>query len=175
MINKKIFTFLAISLFVILSLANFAVAFGIASSSDSFTISPGETKTTSLRLQNMVGEEDINAIANITKGYEIADIIGSNKYLVKFGTKDTEIPIRIQVPADAKIGSTYSITISIRTVASGDSQGVAFGTGVDQTFTALVVAETEEPLNLTPIILSILGILIIGVVVFLIRKKKKKK
>ncbi len=175
MINKKTFTFLAISLFVILSLANFAVAFGIASSGDSFTISPGETKTTSLRLQNMVGEEDINAVANITKGYEIADIIGKEKYLVKLGTKDTEIPIRVHIPADAKIGSTYSITISIKTVASGDSQGVAFGTGVDQTITALVVSETETPLNLTPIILSIIGVLIIGIVIFLIKRKKKKK
>lgn len=174
MINKKLFGIAILSMLVLTM--GTVLAFGVAGSNGQFTIAPGETKTTSLRLQNMAGDGDITVQVDLVEGSEIAYIIGNNKFLVKSGTKDTEIPIRINMPSDANIGDSYKITLSIKTITSGDDQGVSFGSAIGQDINVLVVSErTETSWGLTIIILSVIGVLIIGIVIFLIRKKKKKK
>ena len=177
MTTKKITLFVT-SLFLILFLASTVFAFGVAGSNGPFTISPGETSMTSFRLQNMVGGGDITVQADITKGSEVASIIGDNKYLVKFGTKDTEIPIRIRIPSDTAIGNVYPVLVSIKTITSGGGTGIAFGTAIDQGFEVLVVAKTEEKTQLNPILIVGIGaglLIAVGAVFFLIKKRKVKK
>lgn len=177
MTNKKIIL-LVICLSLIVFLMNIVFAFGIAGSNGPFTVSPGETSMTSFRLQNMIGGGDITVQADITQGSEVASIVGDNKYLVKFGTKDTEIPIRIRIPSDVPLGKVYSVIVSIRTVTTGGETGVGFGTAIDQNFEVLVVPETEEKKPFNPLIIVVVGagiLIAVGAAVFLMKKKKVKK
>ena len=134
---------------VIFLLASFVNAFGVASSywkGNPVTISPGETKTISLGLQNMVGTEDVTLKAVLKEGAGIASV-EEKTYFVKAGTKNTEVPIRVSIPDNAEIDTPYLVTVSFQTVTSGDGAAVVIGTGIDTSFDVLVVplAPVIEP------------------------------
>jgi hypothetical protein len=169
----KIGIFLASAILI----ADIAFAFGVASENAPISGAPGETKTAVLWLQNMVSEEDITIKAEITKGADIASIKGDPVYIVKSGTKDTEVHVKVKIPEDAPIGTIYTITVSFLTVTAGQESGVAFGTGIDKSFQVLVVSEkTEEPAikNSTLLLIAAAIIIIIAIVIILLKKKKKK-
>jgi len=176
MINK---TNLTIAIFLALALsASCVYAFGIAASNGPFTISPGETKTAYLWLQNLVGTEDITVKAEIKEGSEIASITGSNQYLVKLGTDNTEVPVKIQIPSDTALNTTYRVGIAFLTVTPGSSTGVAFGTGIEKSITVLVVAEEEGKgvsISTTTIIIGIAVIILVIIIILVLLRKKKAR
>ena len=102
-INIKVWmTILVLSVFLI----GFVSAFGVSSDywvGNPLKISPGETKTISLRLQNIIGAEDIKVKAILKDGQGIATT-ESKDYLVKAGTKDTEVPITVSIPSNIPLG-----------------------------------------------------------------------
>ena len=104
-INRKIG--MTTIILIILSIS-FISAFGVSSSywkGNPLLIAPGDTKTISLRLQNMVEDgEDITVRAILTDGFEIAST-EEKDYLVRAGTKDTEVPIKISIPSDMPLGT----------------------------------------------------------------------
>lgn len=175
-------------LVLITLLTSFVFAFGVASSYKEgrpLTMSPGESKTIStIRLQN-TGEKDITVRVEIAEGGEIAKIEGGDIYLVEAGTRDTEVLIKFEIPAEASIGTKYPIKLSSKTVTSGEEGGVAFGVGYDTSFNVQVVAEPTEPAT-TPaesssktwiiVIIVIIGIIIIAiaVVIYVLSRKRNK-
>ena len=172
-----------------LLLSGLVSAFGVSSDywkGNPLKISPGETKTISLRLQNMVGSEDINVRAVLIKGSEIASI-DERDYLVRYGTKDTEVLITVKIPSDVQVDTNYEVTISFKTLAPGEEGVVSIGTGVDTTFDVLVVpvapvVTAEEPQlapslrsNLAWYVIGAIVLLIIIVIIVMLKKKKEKK
>lgn len=179
---------------LILFLASFASAFGVSSDywkGNPLKISPGETKTITLRLQNMVDVNDITVKAVLKNGGEIASV-EKKDYLVRMGTKDTEVPITVSIPDNVPIGSDYEVTVSFNTVTPSGEGTVSIGTGIDTTFDVVVVpippkvvesAEGED-VQLAPAeeiggnsnqrfwIIGIIILLIVIVVVIIIRKRK---
>lgn len=188
MIKKKVISLAAIFLVLSIVLAGFASAFGVGSEywkGNPLRISPGETKTIHLTLQNMVGSEDIRIKAFLIEGAEIAKV-EEKEYLVRLGTKDTQVPVEISIPTDVELDDQYIVTLSFQTVTSGGTGTVALGTGIDTTFDVLVVEqapievpevsseETSEKTNLNNI-LVILVIIVLIVIIIIVYKKIKKQ
>ncbi len=174
---------------LILFLTSFVNAFGVSSDywkGNPLKISHGETKTITLRLQNMVDANDITVRAVLKNGEEIASV-EEKDYLVRMGTKDTEVPITVSIPDNVPIGSDYEVTVSFNTVTPSGEGTVSIGTGIDTSFDVLVVpippkivesAEGEDA-QLAPaegiggnsnLILWIIGIVILLIIIVIIIK-----
>ena len=85
--------------------AHFVSAFGVTSfyyEGRPLVMMPGESRNISLILQNMVGNDDMKATAEITEGREIAVILdgldGEAEYLVPLGVKDVQVNIKVRMP-----------------------------------------------------------------------------
>ena len=184
-INIKVWmTILVLSVFLI----GFVSAFGVSSDywvGNPLKISPGETKTISLRLQNIIGAEDIKVKAILKDGQGIATT-ESKDYLVKAGTNDTEVPITVSIPSNIPLGNAYQITLSFDTVTSSDEGAIFLGTGMDTTFDVLVapaapeevkLAPAEETKSISTALSWTIGLIILLVLIFVIIKifRKKKK
>lgn len=184
--NRKIDALIyGIILFLILLLSSFVGAFGVASPvwrGNPLIISPGDTKTVTLTLQNMVGNDDVRLRATITNGADIAST-EEEDYLVKAQTADTRVPIKVSVPADYAVGN-YSITVSFVTVTPSEEGAVFLGTGIDTTFDVSIrerAPASEEPQLAPPVksnmrwyVIGAIILLIIIVVIIIIRKLKKR-
>ena len=186
MINKNKKTVFALMLIVvtILLIISNVYAFGVSSSyykGNPLQISPGETKIISLRLQNMVGSEDMTVKSVLTKGSEIAKVEEKN-YVVKAGTEGLEVPVTISISSNTPLNTNYEVTVSFSTVTSGQGGAVSLGTGIDTTFDVLVVPETpnvnDSGVN-NSIVFLVVGVIvllaIIVLAVFLKNKKTKTK
>ena len=170
-----------------LLLTSLVSAFGVSSDywrGNPLKISAGETKTISLRLQNIIGAEDITVRAVLVDGKEIASV-REGDYLVKLGTKDTEVPITISIPENFIEGSEHLVTVSFITVTPSGEGAITLGTGVDTSFDVLVVpfvpVVVAEELQLAPkegrsfIVWIIAGIILLIIIIIIIIKRKRKK
>ena len=189
--NKNIY--LILLMFAVLLPA--AYSFGVTTpywSTNPLVMSPGQTIEFSLLLQNMVGSENIRAVAKVTYGTEYAEITDkSNEYDVPLGTKDTKINLKVKIPEITQDGN-YSIGIQVDTIPEGESRMVQFGTGVQQNIPLQVRngISQPKPIDLTqniPIEQSVnktkgksyLGLIIVLVIIVLLlgllwyRKRKK--
>ena len=163
---------------IILSIS-FISAFGVSTSywkGNPLLIAPGDTKTITLRLQNIGTENDVTVRAILTNGFEIAST-EEKDYLVRNGTKDTEVPVKISIPSDTPLGTEYRVTVSFKTVTPGGTGGVVLGTAIDTSFDVLVAeveVEKAERVNLNFIIgMLILIAIIIFILISAFRRKKK--
>jgi len=175
-INRKIC--MTTIILIILSIS-FISAFGVSTSywkGNPLLIAPGDTKTITLRLQNIGTEDDVTVRAILTDGFEIASTEEKN-YLVRNGTKDTEVPVKISIPFDTPLGTEYRVTVSFKTVTPGGTGGVVLGTVIDTSFDVLVAeveVEKAERVNLNFIIgMLILIAIIIFILISAFRRKKK--
>jgi len=169
-----------LSILVAAVVASQVYAFGVSGENGPFTIYPGETKTLSVRLQNMVGGEDLNVRANLTQSAGIATL-DKTDYFLKLGTYDNEVNITIHVPDDVPVNTEYHLNIDFVTVIPGSTSGVSFAQGIDKGLTVLVVSKTPEKpqpqaggIQATTIILIIAAIIIVIIVVLLILRKRRK-
>ncbi len=170
---------LVILIMIVLSV-NFSSAFGVSSSSwkgNPLIVYPGDKETLSpIMLQNMVGTDDVTVRARIINGAEIASL-EETEFNVKAGTKDTKVPIKLNISEDAKPGTTYLVTISFASVTTGET-GVVLGTGMDTSFDILIGGTPpKEPVsaNLTWILITGAGIIILVIIIALLAIKKRKK
>jgi len=178
MINKKILQFGVLSILVAAVVASQVYAFGVASENGPITIYPGETKTINLRLQNMVGDEDLQVKANLTESAGIATL-DKTDYFVKLGTHNNEVNITLHVPSNAPINTEYKLIISFVTLTPGSASGVSFAQGIDKGITVLVVAKTPEKpqagISTITIILIVAAIIIVIIVIILLIRRRKKQ
>ncbi|MBD3252738.1 hypothetical protein GF386_03345 [Candidatus Pacearchaeota archaeon] len=176
---------MTLSIFLMILSVSFVSSFGVATNywkGHPMQLSPGESGTSVLSLQNMKTTEDLTVQMDITKGDEIASI-DKSRYFVKANTADTVVPVKIRIPYSAEPGTVYEVTVSSRTVTPGGS-GVVLGTGMDTSFEVLVVenvlleTESEEIPQLkfdTGVLIGALVIVVIlGVLLWVFLKKKKK-
>ena len=131
----------------------------------------GQTTTTNLNLQNMVGDDDVTYSVAIKEGASIASLI-QGVYAVKAHTSDTMVPLRITVPDDAKIGDTTKVIVEFKTITSGTGGMVSMGTGMSVSFDVVVV---EKPKGNLPITWIVVGIVVLIILIWLISAGKKKR
>ena len=143
-------------------------------------LSPGESTTVQLSLQNMVGNENLAFEAKISGGNEIATLVdSSNLYLVDFGNRDVPVKVMISVPKNAVVGNKYDVPVSFHEVSSGEGGMLRLATAFTTKIPVLVVGEQESVLygqtpkknNTTWIIL---GLIILVAVLFIVRGKRRR-
>ena len=174
--NKQI---LAITAFALILISTSIVyAFGVSSpywEGNPLVMSPGETKTINLNLQNMVGNENVTVKAEIKKGSEIARI-EKDIYTVLAGTADSYVPLKITIPRNAENNSR--IEIEFKTITPGAGGGVAMGTGMTVSFD-VVISEIEVGAGKitwkTAILMLIAVIIVLAIIIYLVLRKKKAK
>ena len=163
---------------IILSIS-FVSAVGIGNpyfKGNPFLISPGQTGTASLIMQNAVGGEDIRLKVKVIQGNEIASI-KENEYLIPAGSLDTTLPITIKIPSNATLNTTHEVKVSFKTITSSEEGGVAMGIGIITNFNVLIKGGVEEQPKekLETRTLIIIGIIILIIIMIIVLKKEKLK
>ncbi|MEK6917964.1 MAG: hypothetical protein AABW51_03375 [Nanoarchaeota archaeon] len=187
MINTKYTKIGLLFLFGILAIS-YASASGVVTpywASDPLTMTPGESKTVALTLQNMVGNEDITLIANLTNNAGVATLIDKNlNYFVPFGKDDVPVNVKIDIPSNAKAGDSYTVTVSFQQIASGSGQMVQVASGFTTNIPIVVISQgvntsatpKEQPKETTnTAIWLIIAILIVVIIIFFLVMKAKKQ
>jgi len=167
-------------------LATSVAAFGVGSpywGDNPLEMQPGETKEFSFNLQNMVGEDDVTMRASLSAGSEIAEFTDVNlDYLVKIGTADTNVNVKVQMPEDAVEGTVYPLVFSFATVNPSETEagGVAMGAAFQESFDVVVVIppleeEQQQPVKSDKALLWAVVIIVVLIVLWLLLKGGKKK
>ena len=149
-------------------------------STNPMILDPGQSKTIGFGLQNMVGEEDITLIGEITQGSDMAEVVDEiNEYFVPFGSKDEVIVhVKVTMPEDAQIGEEYTIALTLTTVTPGEKGGVTLGASIVKEVPVIagsVIPTTEGALewNTTTILALVVAIIVILIILWLIIRKRK--
>lgn len=138
------------------------------------TLSSGESIIIYFGLQNGIGDSNLTLRASVSRGSEIASLVDSDTdYLVPLGKEEIKVPVKIQIPADAKIGEMYKITISFRTVESGEGQPLALGQAFDSSTEVTVIEKVPSEKNNNFIWIVSLAILILLIIVIIYYLKKR--
>jgi len=172
---KKNKIFMASALILLVGLISSISAFGVASpywEGNPLTMERGETTTINLNLQNMAGEEDVTVKAEINSGQEIISL-AENTFIVKKGTSDTLVPVKITIPEDINPGTNTGISIEFKTVNS-ETGGIALGTGMVISFNVIAGEEINQSSSLKTIGI-ILGLIVLAIIIKTLLPKKRKK
>lgn len=116
------------SLLALLLLTPLVAAFGVTApywKDNPLNMYPGQTQTVTLRLQNMVGNEDIALKGEVTDGEEIASLVDTDRtYLVAFGQKNVEVPVEISIPENTPLGGLQEVEVTLTQVPIGEEEGI---------------------------------------------------
>lgn len=188
--GKVIFSVLTL-LFTLILLISFVNASGVSRpywNENPLRLASGESKIVTLSLQNMVGGGDITFSASLTSGSEIATLIDDNTdYLVPFGSNNVPVNIRVEIPEDAELQSSYNVGVSLREVSSGEGGMVRLASGISTSFPVQIVGFEESakregeaavsPQPTKPIstlaIWIIIGIVLISALVLISTRRRK--
>jgi hypothetical protein len=132
--NKKIIFSLGMTL-AVLTLINFVSAFAVSSmywENYPLVLSPGQTITVPIFLQNIAGTEDITVEASITQGEDIAHFLDNETtYFIPLGQK-TQVNISFSAPKDVTTDETYAVIFSFKVLASSEAQPLGIGTSIEK-------------------------------------------
>ncbi|MDO8508507.1 MAG: hypothetical protein Q7S27_02365 [Nanoarchaeota archaeon] len=126
-----------------------ADAFGVAtlySENYPLRMKPGEVKETFFLLRNVLeGDSDILVKSELTLGDEVASLLeGIKTYDLPYG-EEVEVPIRIEVPNDAKPGTRFKIGATFRPVPKENAGGnIEFIVNIGKSFPVLIIDEETE-------------------------------
>ncbi len=137
---------LMIAMFFLVSTSS-VLAFAISapySKNTPLKMYPGETKDVSFVMQNLQGNADENVVVSLLEGKEIADITSGNNYLVRLGTSDTQVKLRINVPSDVA-GKTYNVKFSVQSSPGGKEGNIQLGVGYNVDFPVIVMEKSAAP------------------------------
>ena len=156
-------------------MSSMVFAFGVSSpywKDNPLEMYPGQSETVMLNLQNLAdGAEDVVAELELVESSDISSLARTN-YNVGAG-EQVDASLRVSVPSDAEIGDTYNIEVSVKTVTSGESAGVAFGTGMTTAFQVNVVEKPEMPISTTTIAIIIIAIVAVLVIIWYLLRRRK--
>ena len=133
-------------MFITLMFLPFTTAFGVTSAywnTNPLQLHPGEERIIDLELQNMAGGDDVEVLAKVTEGTDIASLLGeTNRFLVPFGRKDVIAKVLVKLPADAVPGETRNFAVSFTQVAD-DNEGkmIQMVSGVGKKIPVLVISD----------------------------------
>lgn len=174
-INKKIYlsmVLLAVGVFVMGNVLAFAVS-SMYWESNPLYINPGETQEAYIVLQNMAGTETVSARVGILEGSEIATLNEPGKiYEVPVGQR-IEVYFTINVPEESEIGGIQNVVFDVSTINSQEEGPMTFGSGAQKLVPVLISEEAKE--KISPWFYYVIaGIVLLGIVVLVILKSKRK-
>ena len=148
-INKKLGMLFGV-LSLLIMITTFINAFGVATpywDGYPLKLAPGESMIVNLDLQNMVGNENVTLRANLTNnGGGIANLTDKNlDYFIPLG-KELNVPIKIEIPKDAKMSGIYQIALTFIQVSSKKGGMVRVTGGVTTKFPVKIVNPKESKL-----------------------------
>jgi hypothetical protein len=169
------------ALFLVITLLSFVNASGVSSpywDGNPLQVNPGETRLVNLSLQNMVGSEDIIFEAKLSSEGNIATLVNSNSdstYLVPFGSKDIPVTIQIQVPNNAKAGTTYKVDVLLNEVSSKQGGMLHVTSSVSTSFPVEIMGNNSTFFLSGYTIWILIGaILLVAAGIFCIKRRTKK-
>jgi len=175
---KKEIYILAAMLFVLVGVISSVAAFGISTpywTENPLIMKPGEIKDISFSLQNMVGTTDMAIRVALLEGQEIASLTDSSKdYLVKSGTADTIVGMRVIMPVTEAVGTKHTIILTFSTITSGVSSSVSVGSSIEKSFDVIAGGEIKGQ-GIESWMWPIAAVAIVLILVLLRRPKKKSK
>jgi len=181
--HKKTIGMFALAGILVVMLSTFVVAFGVAApywSENPLILQPGESATIALSLQNMVGDRDLTLRAELVTGAAIATLLDSDlDYEVPAGSNNIPVRIRIDVPADAELGSEFPVSISFTEVSDGTGGTVKLTGKIGKSF-RVIAGEPEQPIieapepepSFSPLMIAIIIAIAVAVVYFAARKRE---
>jgi hypothetical protein len=181
--NKKILTLIALCLVIAISVNSMKTAYALGVTSPYYdgsplTLYPGETKEVSLALTNMVGNDNLTLVANVTKGADIAHLVDPDKqYFVPLGSNNNiAVSFVVSAPSTAAVGTAYNVQITLTTVTSGVGGGVVMGSSIGKDVPILVVSQTptEKETAFPTWIIIVIIVIILLLILWIIFSKKKK-
>lgn len=146
---------------------------------------PRQSGVVNLTLQN-TGTENLTFNATITSGNEIATM-KQTVYNVSAGETHIIVPVQISVPSDAKMNSTYEVTVLFKEISSGSGKMVQLSSGFSASFPVIVGSQEQKngssATSSTPgwnpvvlwIILALIVLAIIAIIIAIVNKKKSSK
>lgn len=141
---KKIISILIILLtFVIFS--SLVGAFGVASpywDTKPLSLTPGETKTFELSVQNYVGNSNITFKVELTSGEEVVDTPEGIYFLPAHSAKAH--PVTVTMPSDATHGESYYVGLRFREVINLSGGGIGIGRGYGIGFPVVAYAPDQD-------------------------------
>lgn len=195
----KVYGLIIFASIIFILIVQNAAAFGVTApywQENPLLLQPGDTRTITFSLQNMVGDEEVSVSVEVIKDKSYIQHTGSsNRYTVPPQTKDIQVPFEIKIPTNTKMGSKLPVEISFLTTAEGSSGKLALGVGVTKVFDIIVGAESQKqeepqavpapqkeektsmirPLTKDDIIPALLTVIIILIFWLLIQRLRLKK
>ena len=92
------------------------------------------------------GGDDVRFKADLINGEAIASIEGSEEYLVPSGSDDVPVNVKIQIPENANLESSYEVAVSFQEISTGEGGMIHIATGFTTSFPVQVVTEEESGL-----------------------------
>src|SRR3989344_1590095 len=141
--------FVAIFLLIYLLGLSLVSAFGVStvySENYPLTMKPGESKETFFLMRNIVeGDSDVVISSDLVKGKEIAKLLDEGKkYDVPYGA-EVEVPVRIEIPKDAKPGARYTVGVIFKPSPKEGGQGnIQFIVNIGKSFPVVVAGEDKK-------------------------------
>lgn len=153
---------------------------------------PGEIKDVSFNLVNSVSENTTKATVSLVEGGEIAQIISGENYTLAPGSTDKNVVLRISIPQNAIINSTYKIKFYVQYSPAGESGNVQLDVKYNIEFPIEVSTEVQNqsfqtqpgttPTTTEPpkkskwvlIALSILAIIILIIIIVIIKLVRER-
>ncbi|MBS3152573.1 hypothetical protein J4230_04145 [Candidatus Woesearchaeota archaeon] len=136
---------------IVLNLLPIVYGFGVTTpywDTNPLVISPGQTVKFSLLLQNVVGNDNLIALVNVSSGSQFAKLLdSSNKYQVPLGSNEVKVNLQVAIPQGTNEGN-YTIVVSVRTSGNSQTGMVQFGTAVEQRIPLQVVKGAKQPESL---------------------------
>ena len=146
-------------------------------------VAPGGSQEVVFELQNMLGNEDIIANAQIKEGNEIVTIKEGYEIEVPLGVKK-EIHVLVNIPGDYSEGN-YPVSIQFLTSSKQGSGPVQFNTGITKTFGVIVnknVPTSEAPaeeektgFGTTGIATVLIMLAVLAIILIIVRFIHKKR
>jgi len=198
--NNNIKSLFIIFTFVLVGV-QIASAIGISTpyhKSNPLEMYPGQEREVSFNLQNCPSLSEtceggkIEVLVLIEEGGEIAEIVSGNEYKIPYGTADTNVILKMAIPATVAVGTEYSVKFVIKPTPEDSGDTIQLGVDYtvefpviikDQSEVAIVAPpkEVEQPKEDKSIILLLgIGIVILLIILVILsemfgKSKRRKK
>jgi hypothetical protein len=193
--NRHTLKLFSIALAIVILSSASVLAFGISSpywKNNALKMQPGQVKDVFFNLQNCpalletCNNEDVNVVVTFEEGSEIAQLSSGTNYLVPYGTRDTNINLKVSIPSTANVGDSFNIKFSLTSPPEEGVGTVQLGVKYNVDFPVQVVEDsspepsqptsTKEPqstsTNYTLLISIIIIIMIVTIIIVWLFKRK---
>ena len=181
MVNRNIKLVLVIMLLLVNT--GFVLALSVNSpyyKNNPLEMYPGQEREILFNMQNCPSlldscdKEDVSVVVSLEEGSEIAEIVGNENYKIDYGTSDSNIRLKVNIPDNAAIGTEYLVKILV-SADPKDSGSVQLGLKYNIEFPVVIkdasnvaVVLGEETATSNNIFNMVLVVIILSIIILVI-------